>query len=587
MLSRRRVHAAMEYAFDRFVQDVRATLMNRAGLSPESIDLVRPKPGIDADLAFPMFRLARERGMAPAQLALEIVAALDSGPDSLMGRIEAFGPFINVQVDPSRFANAVLDDVMRLGDLYGGDDLGNGQTTVVEYSSPNMARRMHVGHVRSTIIGQSLANILATLGYQVIRDNHIGDWGKNFGLLLTALQHEGIPPGEDREALAALEQYYTRYNRLAANDPSIDQEARDWSLRLEQGDVQACERWQWIVRLTMQVNSPMYDRLGVSFDTIHGESFYSDKMDEVVRLALEQGVVRPAEDGALVVDLPDLPTFLLRRSDGGTLYHTRDAATILFRMRAYQPQRMIYVVDARQELYFRQLFALVRAMHVVPDTTELTHVGFGVVTGTDGQPLAARRGNMIYLHTLLDEARERARSVVEEVSSGLSETEKAEIAEAVGVGAVIYNDLFQDARRNISLDWDRMLALQGNSAPYIQYMHARCRSILRRAAEERIDTRSETANASLLTHPSEAALIKQLAMLPNAVREAGKTLDPSVIAAWCFETARATASFYRDCPVLTAESHELRAARLRLVDANAQLLRNGLALLGIRAPERM
>jgi arginyl-tRNA synthetase len=495
--------------------------------------------------------------------------------------VGAAGPFLNFSLDPARLASAVLAESERLGERYGHDDRGAGATVLVEYSSPNMARRMHVGHIRSTIIGQALANIHAALGYRVISDSHIGDWGQNFGVLLTAIRHEGRPGGAGEAALATLEGLYARYNRLTEEDPAIDQEARDWSLRLEQGDPEARDLWRWIVEMTLRINAPLYARLGVSFETVYGESFFNDKMEAVIVEALGRGVAQRADDGAVVVTLPDLPTFLLQRSDGGTLYHTRDAATIVFREQTYHPAVLIYVVDGRQELHFRQLFALMRALgHAVG--IALVHVSFGVVVGPDGQPLAARRGNMVYLQALLDEAHARARAVVDEASPDLPDAEREAIAEAVGVGAVIYNDLYQDPRRNITLDWDRMLALQGNSAPYIQYMHARCRSILRRASDE-----PAGGDPALLTHRAETALFKQLARLPGAVREAGGRYAPFVLAEWCYETARTTATFYRDCPVLAAPTPELRAARLRLVAATAQALRNGLGLLGIDAPERM
>ena len=453
---------------------------------------------------------------------------------------------------------------------------------LVEYSSPNMARRMHVGHIRSTIIGQALANIMAALGYRVISDSHIGDWGKNFGILLTAIRHEGRPTGNDEAALAILEGLYARYNRLAEEEATIDQEARDWSLRLEQGDPEALDLWRWIVGLTLSVNAPLYTRLGVRFDTIHGESFFNDKMAPIVAEALKQGVATRTDGGAVVVTLPEQPTFLLQRSDGGTLYHTRDAATIAFREEEYRPTAIIYVVDGRQELHFRQLFALMRALGHAREIA-LVHVSFGVVIGPDGRPLAARRGNMVYLQALLNEAHTRARAIADASSPHLPEVARDAIAEAVGVSAVIYNDLHQDPRRTIALDWDQMLALQGNSAPYIQYMHARCRSILRRATLTDIGS----GDPSLLTHPAETALLKALALMPNAVRAVGTRYTAAALAEWCYETARATATFYRDCPTLTAPTPEVRAARLRLVAAMAQGLASGLHLLGIAAPDQL
>ena len=583
----------MNYALDRFEQEARAALIATSKVPEAAVELVAPKPGIPADLALPTFRAAKALGMAPPQLAQELAATARFGPESLVREATAVGPFLNLTLDPQRLAAAVLAEVEDLGERYGHDDRGAGRTVLVEYSSPNMARRMHVGHVRTTIIGQALFNILTALGYHAVSDNHIGDWGKNFGVLITAIQHEGRPAGAGEAALATLEQLYAKYTALTGQDPAIDQEARDWSLRLEQGDPEARELWQWIVDLTLRINQPLYDRLGARFDTVYGESFYEDKMAPIIAAAEERGVAFRGEGGALVVDVAGLPTFLLQRSDGGTLYHTRDAATVVFREQTYHPAAIIYVVDARQELYFRQLFALVRALGHAAET-DLVHVGFGMVIGPDGQPLAARRGNMVYLQALLDEAHARARAIVEQSSADLPADEKEAIAEAVGVGAVIYNDLYQDPKRTITLDWDRMLSLEGNSAPYIQYMHARCRSILRRAAAEAGSAPTAAAagerpagDAARLTHPAETALVKQLARLPRAVREAGARYAPFVVAEWCYETARALAAFYRDCPVLQVESDDLRAARLRLVAATAQALKNGLALLGIRAPERM
>jgi arginyl-tRNA synthetase len=505
----------------------------------------------------------------------------------------------------------VLEEIEELGPRYGSDDQGAGKTIVIDYSSPNVAKTMHVGHIRSTIIGQALYNIFAFLGYRVIGDNHLGDWGTQFGRNIAAIIKWGKPEGEGEEAIAQIDKLYAEYNRLAKDDPLLADEARAWSLKLEQGDQQARELWQWMVDLTMVANQPNYKRLGIRFDHSYGESFYAPMSDEIIEETLAKGVAYRDESGAVVVDLGDnTPTFLLQRTDSGTLYHTRDAAAIKFRLREFQPSQIIYVVDARQELNFQQLFGLARAMNYAPGV-ELVHIKFGTVFDQHGQPLSTRAGNMIFLDDLLNDAHTRARAIVEQSSPDLPEQEKDTVAEIVGIGAVIYNDLYQDPRRNITLDWERMLALEGNSAPYIQYMYARCQSILRKAAEEderrktkderNLGTRDQVsgqdANPSsfvpghspaLLTHPSERAVIKQLAKLPAAVREAGARYAPFVVAEWCYDTARALSGFYRDCPVLRAETPpELRAARLRLVAATAQALRNGLALLGLRAPERM
>jgi arginyl-tRNA synthetase len=455
--------------------------------------------------------------------------------------------------------------------------------------------------------------MLSFLGYGTIADNHLGDYGKQFGTLLAAMERFGKPEGEGEAVLAEIEALYARYNRLIGGSEDIedleadaaDDAARAWSLRLEQNDPQARELWQWMVDATIRANQSNYERLNVHFDTQHGESFYADMLPSVIARVDELDVGERDAKGALaVIGLDDangkeLPTFLVQRSDGGTLYLTRDLATVIYRERTYHPLKIVYIVGQPQELHFRQVFTLVRAMGYAREI-ELVHIYFGTVFNANGEPFSMRRGNVLYLEALLNEAHARARAVVDRASPDLPEAEKEAVAEAVGVGAVIYNDLYQDPKRNITLDWDRMLALEGNSAPYIQYMHARCRSILRRAEEQGLGDRgwgmAEEPRSNpyppspipqLLVHPSEFGVVRQLAKLPAAVREAGDRYAPFVIAEWCYEMARALSAFYRDCPVLRAETPELRAARLRLVAATAQVLENGLGLLGIRAPERM
>jgi arginyl-tRNA synthetase len=580
----------MEYALDRFEQQVRAAIAATGQVPDGLIEVTAPKPNIPADLAFPTFKAAKQLGLNPPQLAGALAQAIHPAADSLVASAVAAGPFLNFALDPVRLSAAVLEEVEKLGPRYGSDDQGAGKTVVIDYSSPNVAKLMHVGHIRSTIIGQALYNIFRFLGYNVVGDNHLGDWGKQFGMNIAAIVRWGKPAGDGEDALAQIDKLYAQYARMAKEDPALDDEARAWSLKLEQGDPTARELWQWMVDLTLTANQHNYDRLGVHIDHNYGESFYEPMLPGVIQEALDKKVAYRDEGGAVVVDLGNsLPTFLLQRSDSGTLYHTRDVATLLFRLNEFHPAQILYVVGMPQELHFRQLFALVRAMGYAEDV-ELEHIKFGTIFDQHGQPLSTRRGNMIYLADLLNDAHQRARAVVEQASPDLPAAEKDAVAEIVGVGSVMYNDLYQDPRRNITLDWDRMLALEGNSAPYIQYMYARCRSILRKAAAEDIELPAAALNAqlpALLTHPAEVALLKQLARLPGAVREAGARYAPFVVADWCYETARALSGFYRDCSVLKAETPALRAARLRLVAATAQALLNGLGLLGLRAPERM
>ncbi|PDV98663.1 arginine--tRNA ligase [Candidatus Chloroploca asiatica] len=575
----------MNYALERFTTEVREAIAATGQAEVGQIELTTPRPNIPADLAFPTFRLAKEQGLVAPQLATDLAAAIRVDDNSLIGKVEAVGPFLNFSMHPERLAVTVLNEIFATGTCYGTHRDGHAQRVVVDYSAPNIAKRMHVGHIRSTIIGQAIVNLYRALGYEVIGDNHLGDWGKQFGVVLASIEHEGKPEGVGEAALEALEAQYARFAAAAKDDSALDELARQWSLRLEQGDPQARELWQWSVDLTMEAAQRNYDRLGVKIDHAYGESFYEPMLAGVIQEALDCGVAYRDAGGAVVIEnLQNLPTFLLQRSDSGTLYMTRDVATIVFRMREFNPQKIVYVIGEPQALHLRQLFALMRAMGYAQEV-ELTHVAFGTVFDAQGQPLSTRRGNMVYLEALLDDAVSRARAVVERKSPDLPEAEKDAVAEAVGVGAVVYNDLYQDPKRNITLDWERMLATEGNSATYLQYSYARCRSLLRRARED--GGEGPGGELSLLVHPSETRLIKHLARLPEAVREAGARYAPFVVADWCYTTAREFGVFFEQCPVLKAETALLRGARLSLVAATAQALHNGLSLLGIQAPERM
>ena len=588
------------YTIERFEQQIRAALAFTGLIDAEDVDLAVPKAkGTHADLALPCFRAAKAQQKNPAEFAQALASAVQIPADSLIETVTAAGPYLNFTLKAGLFAHSVLSDINQRNEAYGCSDYGANSIVIVEYSSPNVAKRMHVGHIRSTIIGQAIANLYTCMGYEVVRDNHLGDYGKQFGVNIAAVQKFGRPTGTGEAALAELEAKYTQYNTLMAadtsedfdpdSDSSLDDEARSWSLKLEQNDPEAVELWQWMVDLTKTANQRNYDRLAIRFDTQHGESFYKELLPTVIETALEQQLAEREADGSVVVQgLHDtrgkeLPLFLLQRSDGGTLYITRDLATVKYRETTYDPHMMIYIVGQPQELHFRQTFALAQQLGYTD--AELVHVQFGTVFDTTGKPLSTRKGNMVYLEALLDEAARRAKSLIEEkVAEGktnLSSEQIDAVAEMVGVGAVIYNDLYQDTKRNITLDWERMLAFEGNSAPYLQYMHARCCSILREAGEL-----AAGYDGTLLAAEAEQNLIKELARLPQVVLDAGQRFAPFMIADWLYSTARAFSAFYDACPVLKAEP-ALRAARLQLVHATAQALRNGLGLLAIQAPQQM
>lgn len=583
------------YVYDRLRTEA-ADLLTATGLvSREAVTLVTPKPNIPADLSLPVFAAAKAAGVAnPNEFAQRLADAARVPNGSLIGKVEATGGFVNLSVDPARFASAVLDEVAARGKAYGEDfSVGAGQRVVVEYSSPNIARKMHVGHLRSTVIGHSIHLIFKALGYEVIADNHLGDWGTQFGTLLAAIHDDSLTPWDDPDPVQSLVEIYAQYNNAAREDPALMDAARLWFKRLEDGDTWARQTWQRLIDITLAEFDRTYARLNVAFDTTHGESYFEPMLDTVVQEAIDKGVARVEEGGAVSVDFGEggLPSCLLRKTDGATLYQTRDAATMLYRLREYRPARNIYVVGAEQKLHFQQVFEIVRRMGYSEIADRSIHIPFGAVTDAGGQRFSMRKGTAIFLDEVLDEAVSRAKAIMaQNVAEGRTEIAPEEVdatGEALGVGAVIYADLYQGPERNIKFDWDKILANEGNTGAYLQYTHARCRSILRKAGLSHGDTPNPAGAGPLLHTPEEQAVLRQLHRLPHAIREAGEKYAPSTVAEWTYTLAKAFNDFYHEHQVLKAETEALRAARLALVTATAQGLKNGLALLGIQAPERM
>ena len=584
----------MPYVFDRLRAEVTEALLATGLIEAAAIALAEPKNKDLADIALPVFVAAKAAGEAPPAYAQKLAAAVRLPESGLLGSVEAAGGFVNFTVRPAALAAAVLAEVETLGESFGKDtSVGAGERVIVEYSSPNIARKMHVGHLRSTVIGHSIRQIFDALGYEVIADNHLGDWGTQFGMLLAAIDLWKLTPWDDPDPVQSLVEVYAKFNNAAKEDEALKDLARAWFKKLEDGDVWARETWQKLIDITMVEFSRTYARLGVTFTTQHGESYFESMMPAVMAEAVEKGVAYRDAGGALVVGFDDkLPSCLLQKSDGGTLYQTRDAATCLYRLKNYAPKRNIYVVGAEQKLHFQQVFEIVRRMGY-PEIADVSiHISFGKVSPPNGGRFSMREGNVVFLNDVLDEAVERAEAKMREnVEAGKTEITEAEIAgvaEVLGVGAVIYADLFQGPDRNITFDWDKMLASEGNTAMYLQYAHARCKSILRKGTHPNPSLAAREGQGVGLVHPAEQALLKQLARLPHAVREAGDKYLPATVAEWTFQLAKAFAGFWDQCPVLRDDVPvELRTERLALVAATAQGLKNGLALLGIQAPERV
>ncbi|HEX8202414.1 MAG TPA: arginine--tRNA ligase [Isosphaeraceae bacterium] len=522
----------------------------------------------------------------PRELAQEVARAVDLA--SLADAPEVAGPgFLNVRLREAWLGEA-------LGELLGDEALGlespaEAKTVVIDYSSPNVAKPMHVGHIRSTVIGESLARIVAALGHRVVRDNHLGDWGTQFGMILWGWKH-----GRDEAAFAAdpvaeLARLYRSVSaRIDGGDAALGEAARAETARLHAGDPENRALWERFMPHCLGALETLYARLGVRFDVQLGESFYDSMLADVVRDLEQTGLARESE-GATVVFVEGFKApFMVRKRDGAFTYATTDLATIKYRQERWNPDQVLYVVDHRQADHFKQLFAVARLWGY--DAVDLQHVAFGTILGADRRPFKTRAGDVVGLESLLDEAVSKARAVVdrivEEDGADLTVEQRQEVAEVVGLGAIKYADLSQNRQSDYVFDWDKMMALTGNTATYMQYAYARIQSIFRKGGTTPEAVR-QRGPAILLTHPAERALGVQLLRLPEAVELAAAELKPNIVTDYLFDLANQYSTFYENCPVLKAESDGRRDSRLALCDLTARTLRLGLGLLGIDVVDRM
>lgn len=596
-------------SLDRFRSTVAEAVAGVCGMDAARIQsfLEAPRNAAHGDIAFPCFRVAKELGRKPPELAAEIVtktgavfAEADAGDGRLIEEVSAAGPFVNFRIDGAALAREVLRGIVGGGAGYGGGDDGVGKCVVVDYSSPNIAKPFGVGHLRSTVIGGALVRLYRHLGFSVVGVNHLGDWGTQFGKLAMALDRcpeEMRPDLAGADVVRRLYDLYVWIHQQDEGDGAIDSGAREWFRRLEEGDEASRDQWQELRQVSLREFDRIYERLGVSFESIHGESEYNgEPLLEALRLAQEGGgeLVRES-DGALIADLEaeGLGVAVLRKADGASLYLTRDIAGVLHRVRAWKPAKLLYVVGAPQTLHFKQLGRLCAAMDqsltlLDEDGREVprgwaegvSHVPFGHYLG-----MSTRKGTLVFLEELLDEAHKRAREVTREANPDLSDHELDLAAEAVGTGAVIFNDLKQSRSKDISFNWERMLSLGGDSGPYLQFGYARLSGIMRRweAAEPQVDD----VDVSLLAEPRTRTLLLALARFPDAVREAVRVNEPCAVSQYLLELAAAVHAFLHEHRVLQADSPEQGQARYLLVQATRSVLGTGLELLGIRALERM
>ncbi len=536
--------------------------------------LEQPKSSDLGDIAFPAFSLAKVERKAPQAIAADIAEKIDQ---SAFEKVVATGPYVNFFLDKSKISDQVIKSVIEAGVDYGQQDEGHGQNITIDLSSPNIAKPFSVGHLRSTVIGDALSNIFRKMGYNTIKINHLGDWGKQFGLLMVAYKKWGSKEAVEANPIDELLKLYVRINAEIENDPELDEEGRLWFKKLEDGDPEATELWQWFRDESLVEFNRIYKLLGVEFDSLNGEAFYNDKMDEAVQILEEKGLLKESK-GASIVELDDvnLPPAMIKKSDGATLYITRDIATAIYRARTYNFVKNIYVVGQEQSNHFRQLKAVLKKMGF-DWSDDMIHVDFGLVT-KNRQKLSTRKGNIILLEPTLQEAISRAKAQIEEKNPELEN--KEEVAHAVGVGAVKFYDLKTDRRNGYDFDLEAMVSFEGETGPYVQYAYARIQSILRKANF----TPSADATYSL-NDPESWEIIKLLQDFSRVVKRAAENYDPSLIAKYAINLAQAFNKYYAHTRILD-ESPE-RDSRLALSYSTAVVLKEALRLLGVDAPEKM
>lgn len=534
-----------------------------------------PPDSAMGDYAFPCFKLARSLRKAPPVIAGELVKVIDA---DFLSKVEAVGGYLNFFIDKALYASSIIGAVLEKGDKYGSSDMGNGKTICIDYSSINIAKRFHIGHLSTTALGNALYKIYSFLGYKCVGINHLGDWGTQFGKMIAAYKHWGSREMVEQGGVQALSDLYVRFHAEAEKDPSLEDEGRAWFKKIETGDEEAIAIWQWFKELTLKDANRVYDMLGVKFDSYAGEAFYMDKMEPVIEELREKKLLKESE-GAYVVDLEEygMPPCLIIKSDGATLYTTRDLAAAFYRKNTYDFTKCLYVVAYQQSLHFRQLFKVIELMGY-EWAKDMEHVEFGMVS-YEGQALSTRHGHVIYLEDLLNRSIEKARAIIDEKSPNLED--KDGVARKVGIGAVVFFALSAGRIKDIDFWWDRALNFEGETGPYVQYTYARCCSVLGKVPANLPD-----ADYSTLSDAEAQDIVRLLEQFPALVKEAAQRNEPSLITRYTVDLAQAYNKFYYEHRILDCEP-ATSAARVALTKAVREVIGTGLTLIGVEPTEKM
>ncbi len=529
------------------------------------------------DYAFPCFVLSKKLKKAPNQIATDLASRFK--PTELIQEIYSIGPYLNFKVSKTRLAESVLSLIFEQGENYGSDNTGNDKTILIDFSSPNIAKPFGIGHLRTTVIGNSLYHIFTKLGFKTVRINHLGDWGTQFGKVILAYKMWGDENELIKDPIATLYDLYVRFHREEEKDPKLEEEARLWFKKLEDGDREAKALWEKFRSYSLEEFNRVYRILGIEFDAIAGESFYNDQMEPTIQEIKGKGLAEISQD-ALVVNLErfGMPPCLLRKKDEATLYATRDIAAAIYRYNTYHFYKSLYVVGTAQKLHFQQLFKVLELMGY-QWAYDCVHVDFGWIKFKQ-EMMSTRKGNIILLEDVLNKSIELSRRIIEEKNPELEN--KEEVAKEVGIGAVIFADLSTRRNKDIDFDWDQALSFDGESAPYVQYTHARLCSLMRKYEKpigKEVDYR-------VISTDEEITLIKLLESFPRMIKFAAENYEPSYICTFLIDLCANFNRFYQQHRIITEEAG-LTDARMFLVKAIQSTLKNGLSLLGIEAPERM
>lgn len=546
----------------------------------ELLELVEiPPEDTMGDLAIPCFAMAKKMHKSPVQIASQLVEKLNEQKATLgIEETKNIGAYCNIFLKRDQFVEKCFDMLQQ--ENCGVSQCGAGKTICMDYSSPNIAKNFHVGHLRTTVIGNSLYKIYQKLGYNVVRINHLGDWGTQFGKLIVAYKLWSNEELVKEKGIEELLRIYVKFNEESKKNESLIVEAREWFVKMEQNDPETMKIWEWFKEISMVEFERVYDLLGISFDSYLGESFYRDKVPALVEELKQKGLLQESQ-GAQVIDLEEyqMPPCLITKSDGGSIYHSRDIAAILYRKEQYHFNKCLYVTGLEQSLHFKQIFKAIEVMGY-DWSDELVHVPYGLVS-MSGEKLSTRNGNIVYAEDILKEAIERAYQAIMEKNPSLKD--KEETAKKVGVGAIIFHDLFNQRIKNVDFSWKEVLNFDGTTGPYAQYTYARAKSVLRKYGKK-VDTSG--IDYTVLTDDASYNLIKVLTGYEAAITNAAEKYEPSIVARYVILLATAFNRFYHECPILQAEEKE-KAARLLLVYVVQKVLCEACGLLGMECPEEM